>query len=190
MFGMDVGQIIAIALLGILGLSFLGSLFRNSTNLRNALVWLMIFTGTYIAINQWEFVSRNFIQAQPTFSPARVEVPKGPDNHFRLTLQINGVDVGFLVDTGASQVVLTQEDAARIGLNPETLGYIGTALTANGEVATAPVRLDTVDLGDIRDTRVRASVNSGEMESSLLGMSYLSRFESIEIRRDVLILNR
>jgi aspartyl protease family protein len=87
-------------------------------------------------------------------------------------------------------VVLTQEDAARVGLDPDNLPYIGTAFTANGEVATAPVRLDTVDLGEMRDTRVRASVNSGEMESSLLGMSYLSRFSSIEIRRDLLILSR
>ena len=103
---------------------------------------------------------------------------------------INNVPVDFLVDTGASQVVLTIDDAARVGLDPDSLAYIGTAFTANGEVATAPVRLDRVELGDMVDTRVRASVNSGQMESSLLGMSYLSRFESIEIRRDVLILNR
>ena len=96
----------------------------------------------------------------------------------------------FLVDTGASQVVLNQEDAARIGLNPDTLNYSGIAQTANGEVATAPVRLDRVELGEIKDIRVIASVNSGQMESSLLGMSYLSRFKSIEIHRDILILNR
>lgn len=190
MFGMDGGQLIALALLGILGFSFLGSLFRNSKDLRNLLLWLLIFAGSFVVINQWDVISRSFVQAQPTFTPARVEVPKGPDNHFRLTLQINGVDIEFLVDTGASQVVLTQEDAARVGLDPDALRYIGTALTANGEVATAPVRLDRVVLGDIRDTGVRASVNSGDMEGSLLGMSYLSRFESIEIRRDVLILNR
>ena len=117
-------------------------------------------------------------------------MPRGRDGHYSLTLQINGVDVDFLVDTGASQVVLTQQDAARVGLNPDKLAFIGTAFTANGEVRTAPVRLDTVDLGGIRDTRVRASVNGGEMSGSLLGMSYLNRFDSIEIRGDRLILTR
>ncbi|MEN8918645.1 MAG: TIGR02281 family clan AA aspartic protease [Octadecabacter sp.] len=190
MFGLDAGQLIALAFLIILGLSLLGSILNNSTQLRNALIWIAIFGGMFMFSSQLDTASSTFVQRDPTFIGSRIEVPKGRDNHFRLTLRINGVPVDFLIDTGASQVVLTQEDAARVGLDPDTLAFIGTAFTANGEVATAPVRLDTVDLGDMRDTRVRASVNSGDMEGSLLGMSYLSRFESIEIRRDVLILNR
>lgn len=186
---MDIGQIIAVALLLILGLSLFGSLLK-STRMRNALVWLLIFGGVIFGAGGWDEISQSLIQPQTSITEARVEVRKGRDNHFRLTLQINGVDVDFLVDTGASQVVLTQEDAARIGLNPDTLNYSGIAQTANGDVATAPIRLERVDLGEIKDTRVIASVNSAQMANSLLGMSYLSRFESIEIRRDVLILNR
>jgi len=166
---MDTGQIIALGFLALLVISFVSSLLAHG-GLRNAAIWALIVLG--------------FI------TDTQIEVPKGADNHFRLTLIINGVPIEFLVDTGASQVVLTQADAARVGLNPDDLPYIGTAFTANGEVATAPVRLDTVELGNLRDTRVRASVNSGDMDTSLLGMSYLSRFESIEIRRDTLILSR
>jgi aspartyl protease family protein len=158
--------------------------------LRNALIWGLIFLGVFGIANNWDQISSDFNPQQTTFTDTSIEVAKGRDNHFRLTLRINNVPVDFLVDTGASQVVLTIDDAARVGLDPDSLAYIGTAFTANGEVATAPVRLDRVELGDMVDTRVRASVNSGQMESSLLGMSYLSRFESIEIRRDVLILNR
>ena len=186
---MDIGQIIAVALLLILGLSLFSSLLK-SARMRNAIIWLLIFGGVIFGAGGWGKISQSLIQAQISFSDARVEVPKDRDNHFRLTLQINGVDVDFLVDTGASQVVLNQEDAARIGLNPDTLIYSGIAQTANGDVATAPVSLDRVDLGEIKDTRVIASVNSGQMGSSLLGMSYLSRFKSIEIHRDILILNR
>jgi aspartyl protease family protein len=189
MWGMEVGQIFAIALLLILALSLFGSLLK-SARLRNALIWMLIFGGVIFGAGGWDEFRSSYFQPQATFTEARVEVPKGRDNHFRLILEINGVDVDFLVDTGASQVVLNQADAARVGLNPDTLAYISIAQTANGDVATAPVRLDSVVLGDISDTRVRASVNSGEMESSLLGMSYLSGFESIEIRRDMLILNR
>lgn len=186
---MELGQMVGIALLIILALSLLGSALR-SNGFRNALIWALIFLGVTGVVSNWDAISRDFTPSQATFTDTRIEVPKGRDNHFRLTLTINGVDVDFLVDTGASQVVLTQEDAARVGLDPDTLPYIQTAMTANGEVATAPVRLDTVTLGDITDRGVRASVNSGDMGSSLLGMSYLGRFETIEIRQDRLILNR
>lgn len=189
MLGMEIGQIIGIGLLVLLALSLLGSALSNN-GARNALIWVLIFLGFTWVAAEWDTFRGEFGQQQATFTDARIEVPKGVDNHFRLTLIINEVPVDFLVDTGASQVVLTQRDAARVGLDPDNLAYIGTAFTANGEVATAPVRLDSVILGDIRDTRVPASVNSGQMESSLLGMSYLSRFESIEIRQDRLILNR
>ena len=189
MFGMDAGQIIALGFLIVIGFSMLGSILHNGA-LRNALIWSLIFLGVFGIANNWDEISSDFNPQQTTFTDTSIEVPKGRDNHFRLTLRINNVPVDFLVDTGASQVVLTIDDAARVGLDPDSLTYIGTAFTANGEVATAPVRLDRVELGDMVDTRVRASVNSGQMESSLLGMSYLSRFESIEIRRDVLILNR
>lgn len=186
---MPLGQLIGIGLLLLLALSLLGSALSHN-GLRNAMIWGLIFLGVTGVVSNWDAISRDFAPQQTTFTDTRVQVPIGADNHFRLTLQINGVDVDFLVDTGASQVVLTQADAARVGLDPDTLPYTGTAMTANGEVATAPVRLDTVQLGDITDTWVRASVNSGEMDLSLLGMSYLNRFESIEIRPDRLILNR
>lgn len=189
MFGLTSGELISIAFLIIISLSLLGSILSHG-GLRNALIWVTIFLGMMMIANNWDSIARDFGGQQTTFTDGRVEVPKGPDNHFRLTLYINNVPVDFLVDTGATQVVLTREDAQRIGLNPDTLAYINTAFTANGEVRTAPVRLDRVELGDIVDTRVRASVNGGEMNGSLLGMSYLSRFESIEIRNDMLILNR
>ena len=187
---METEQILALVLLVFVGLPLLASIFASSTQLRNALLWVVIFLGFLGVSRNWDSIESSFYQPQATFTDDRIEVPKGPDNHFHLTLMINSVPVDFLVDTGASQMVLTQDDAARVGLNPDTLAYIGKAYTANGEVATAPVRLDTVDLGDIRDRRVRASVNSGDMDGSLLGMSYLSRFESIEIRQNTLILTR
>lgn len=186
---METGLLVALALLALLALSLFGSLLRHETA-RNALIWGLIFIGVTVVASQWDSVSRAFVPQQTTLVDGRIEVPKGRDNHFHLTLDINGVPVDFLVDTGASQMVLTLEDAARVGLNPDELAFIHTAFTANGEVATAPVRLDTVELDQIRDTRVRASVNSGEMDKSLLGMSYLSRFDSIEIRQDRLILSR
>ena len=107
-----------------------------------------------------------------------------------LTLQVNGVGVPFLVDTGASEIVLTQDDARRVGFDTATLDYFGRANTANGTVSIAFVRLETVQLGEIMDTGVRATVNSAPMEGSLLGMSYLQRFAEVSIRGNTLILTR
>jgi len=86
--------------------------------------------------------------------------------------------------------VLTREDAQRVGLSPDTLNYLGRANTANGEVRTAFVRLNEVQLGDVRDFDVPAVVNDGEMRQSLLGMGYLQRWGRIEISNNELILTR
>lgn len=187
---METGHIIALGFLVVLALPFLVRLFVDRSGLRNALLWGVIFVGMTMIIAAWDDVSRQFSPQQASFQGDTVEVFKGSDNHFHLTVRVNTVPVEFLVDTGATDVVLTQEDAGRVGLDPGSLAYIGTASTANGTVPIAPVRLDLVELGDIRDTNVRASVNGGEMQGSLLGMSYLSRFQSIEIRQDRLILTR
>jgi len=86
--------------------------------------------------------------------------------------------------------VLTRADAEAAGLSPDNLNYLGRASTANGEVRTAYVRLDEVELGGVRDTDVPAVVNEGEMRQSLLGMGYLQRWGRIEITNGELILTR
>jgi aspartyl protease family protein len=96
--------------------------------------------------------------------------------------------VRFVVDTGATHVVLTRADAARAGIDPDGLAYLGQARTANGIVRTAQVRLDSLSLGPVAMTDLRAVVNDGEMDVSLLGMSLLNRFEAVELRRDRLVL--
>ena len=93
-----------------------------------------------------------------------------------------------MVDTGATGLVLTKEDATRIGFNPETLRYSQSAYTANGIVPSAPVILSSVFIGATEHERVRASVNGGDLHSSLLGMSYINRFSEFRIVKDLLYL--
>ena len=120
----------------------------------------------------------------------RIEIPRSNDGHYYATLSVNGAEVNFVVDTGATDVVLTQAAARRAGQDPANLPYFGRALTANGEVRIAPVRLEEVALGDYVDTNVRASVNEVEMGQSLLAMSYLHLFDQITITGSKLILTR
>ena len=157
---------------------------------QQAVIWFLIFVGVIGAIGLWEDVSNDVAARQTVIGDERVEVPQSRDGHYYLTLDINGVPVNFVVDTGASDVVLTQRDARRIGLEPDSLDYVGSASTANGVVRTAPVRLDSVTLGDIVDRNVRAVVNAGDMEGSLLGMSYLGRYTRMEISNGELVLIR
>ncbi|MEM1235641.1 MAG: TIGR02281 family clan AA aspartic protease, partial [Pseudomonadota bacterium] len=123
-------------------------------------------------------------------SASEISVPRRPDGHFYLTLDVNDVPVEFVVDTGATDVVLSDADARRVGIDLENLAFFGQAMTANGPVDIARVTLDSVELGEFRDEQVRASVNSGEMNLSLLGMSYLNRFETLQIQDGRLTLIR
>ena len=157
--------------------------------LRQIAVWALIFVGVIAAYGLWGDVRRTVIPQQ-SFSEtdARIEVPRGADGHYHLTLEVNGVAVPFLVDTGASAVVLSAEDARRVGYDPDTLRYYTSANTANGTVPTAPVRLDSI--GPFGDAGLQAFVNGGQMETSLLGMDYLQRFSNVQIAGDRLILAR
>ena len=159
--------------------------------LQQAMAWVLIFLGVIVAIGMWGDIRDTVRPTQAVFSDeGRIEIPRSQDGHNRLTLTINGKPILFVVDTGASQVVLSKADAAKAGLDLENLVYYGRALTANGEVRTAPVTLTEVKIGTLTDRNVAAQVNGGELDQSLLGMSYLQRFEQITITGQKLILTR
>ncbi|WP_417457077.1 retropepsin-like aspartic protease family protein [Kordiimonas sp.] len=115
-------------------------------------------------------------------------VHRSQDGHFWLRARMNGVTVNFMVDTGASNVVLSPDDAQRVGINTGLLDFNGRATTANGEVRFARTTVRELGLGDSVFYDVPVTVNGAEMQGSLLGMSVLQHFASIEFRGDMLIL--
>ncbi|KIC19194.1 retropepsin-like aspartic protease family protein [Leisingera sp. ANG-DT] len=154
-------------------------------------VWGFIFLGVIASYGLWEDIRQTVRPQQSVAMDAgRVEVPRSPDGHYYLTLEVNGAPVEFLVDTGASQVVLNERDAQSAGIDTGNLAYLGRASTANGEVRTASVWVDEISLGGITDKDLRVWVNQGELDQSLLGMGYLQRWSSIEIRNGALVLTR
>ncbi len=163
---------------------------RLGQALQGLAIWALIFLGLVAAFGLWGDISRDFGRQAVFTDEGRVEVPRSPDGHYHLTLAVNGTPVEFLVDTGASDIVLSQRDAAAIGLDPDSLPYLGLARTANGTVSTARVTLDEVRIGPHTDRNVSARVNGGEMRDSLLGMRYLDRYARIEIADDRLTLIR
>ena len=191
-------QTMRLVYLGLLGTVIAGTFLianrhRMGQMAQYAAIWFLIFVGGILVFGVWDDVRRIAMPSQTLLTEdgqAVIEVPRGRDGHYYMTLDINGTPVEFVVDTGATDLVLTQDDARRAGLDPGSLDYVGRAFTANGEVATADVRLDAVTLGGVTDSGVRAVVNGGEMRQSLLGMSYLQEFGRIEIANDRLRLIR
>ena len=161
-------------------------------SLQQIAVWGMIFVGVAAGYGLRGDITRNSGVPRQSYETGTgaVTIPRSADGHYYLTALVNGEAIRFVVDTGASDMVLTRQDAERAGLSPDTLNYLGRATTANGEVRTAYVRLSEVQLGEVRDFDVPAVVNDGEMPQSLLGMGYLQRWGRIEIANNELILKR
>ncbi|MCG7623388.1 retropepsin-like aspartic protease family protein [Epibacterium sp. Ofav1-8] len=189
----DIGQLVyLIALLAAVGTwVFVQNRQSLGKTVQQLMIWGLIFLGVIAAYGLWGDIRSTVVPQQAVHADGgQISVPRARDGHYYLTLQINGDPVDFLVDTGASDMVLNAEDARLIGIDPTSLAYLGRAMTANGEVRTARVKLDSVALGPITDRNVSAWVNEGALEQSLLGMGYLQRFSGIEIRNNELILTR
>jgi len=191
---MDTNQLMQVAYLGLLAAAIGGSyIMANRGNLgkmaQQAAIWGFIFLGTIGAIGLWNDISRDVTNRQSVIGQ-QIVVPRSPDGHYYMTLYVNNTPVEFVVDTGASMVVLSQLDARRVGINPSDLNYLGIAYTANGEVRTADVTLNEVSIGPYVDANVRAVVNEGEMFGSLLGMTYLGLYRSFSITDGELVLTR
>jgi clan AA aspartic protease (TIGR02281 family) len=116
-------------------------------------------------------------------------IQAGSGGHFVLEATVNGVPVTFLVDTGASSVVLTMEDAERLGFRPENLRFTERFASANGEVRAAPVVLRELRIGQFSMFDMPASVNEAPLRVSLLGMSFLKQLHGYGVEDGRLILH-
>lgn len=181
--------LILLAMLG--GWFFMQTREGLNKTLQQAAVWGLIIVGMAAGVGLWQDITYQTGRGQIAVTDAgQIVVPQNRDGHYYLNASVNGATVSFVVDTGATDMVLTKEDARRVGLHPDALIYQGRANTANGQVRTAFVELDEVRLGTTTDRDVSAVVNEGDMRQSLLGMGYLQRWGRIEIADRRLILTR
>jgi aspartyl protease family protein len=130
------------------------------------------------------------VAAAPVSSSARI-VSLGRDHrgHFQAHGRVDGRQVSFMVDTGASVIALTERDADRLGIRPSRSAFTAPVQTANGVVRAAPVTLNSVDIGGLVVRDVRALVVSGGgLSENLLGLSYLTRLKRFEYSNNKLVL--
>lgn len=116
-----------------------------------------------------------------------ITLARAPDSHFYAEAQVNGATVRFLVDTGATSVVLTGEDARRAGIGGGD--YTALATGAGGEIRLMPVQVSRLSLGPVALDNVPVLVaEEGKLPISLLGQSFLQRAGTVTIEGDRLTL--
>lgn len=127
--------------------------------------------------------------APRTSAGRTVELRAGAHGHFFSRIHVNGRAVQAMVDTGASIVALTYEDARNAGVHIRDSDFTHRVSTANGVARVAPVTLDSVSIEDIVVHDVRAAVaEPGKLTKTLLGMSFLGQLRRAEMSRGVLVL--
>jgi aspartyl protease family protein len=110
------------------------------------------------------------------------------DGAYHVMGLVNGTRVEFIIDTGASDIVLSPADAARVGIDAKGLDFSHVFETAHGVGHGASARVESLSIGPIALSDVTVSVNQSGMSTSLLGMAFLKRLDSFEIRQNRLIL--
>jgi aspartyl protease family protein len=155
-----------------------------------AMVGLLLVVGYTYRFELREAADRVLAELMPGHVAGHgrnVEVVRGRGGDFAVAAHVNGATVPMVLDTGASSVVLTQEAARAAGLPIEVLDYSINVDTANGRTRAAPVTLDRLAVGSLTERSVPALVvKHGQLKNNLLGMSFLNRLESWEVRGETL----
>jgi len=173
--------------------------------LRQAIIWIAIFFVVIAAFSFRDefsaFSDRVLGELRPgqpvtvttnqsSSAASTIAIRKSPDGHFRANAKVNNTHVRFLVDTGASIIALTLNDAKRVGIDVNGLSYIAKMNTASGITYGAPIVLEKVSVGQITLRNVQAVVLKDGLDNSLLGMSFLGRLQKFEASRNQLILKK
>ncbi|WP_425996521.1 retropepsin-like aspartic protease family protein [Caulobacter sp. DWR1-3-2b1] len=165
-------------------------------HLRHAAIWAAIVAVLALGFayaDELEGVSQRvriaFSGGAPVATAEReLVIPRDETGSFVVVAQVNGERVRFLVDTGATETVLSPDDARRLGVDPDALNYDRQSETANGLGYGASHVAERLEVGAIRFDGFPMVVNKAPMSTSLLGMSFLDRLESYEVRGRTLTL--
>ena len=164
--------------------------------LKYATVWIAIALLLVLGYSYRDVImsSRLVAELMPSRPIVNAEgalvVRAGDNGHFFVDAEVNGAMVKFMIDTGASDIVLSPRDARRAGYALADLKYTRAYNTANGVVGGAPVMLDSLKVGPVEIRDIPASVNGAEMDGSLLGMTFLRQFREYRVEGNSLILQR
>ena len=123
----------------------------------------------------------------PAATGVEITLQRSSDRHFYATANVNGRDVRFLVDTGASEIALTEDDARKVGIKFDPAKYELLGEGASGFVRGQYVELDKIQLDGLHQNATKAVVVEGA-NVSLLGQPFLENIDEIVIRRSEMVL--
>jgi aspartyl protease family protein len=166
-----------------------------SDAVRYTLIWVGLCLALVVgyayrneATAVWQRVSGELNPSMPVDrGGGQVVLRRAEDGHFHADVGVNGRTIRMLVDTGASTIALSADDAARAGIDVESLSFTSFVSTANGVTAAADVRLSEVRVGPIVRRNVRAMVTRN-LDGSLLGLSFLDQLSKYSSEADQLVL--
>ncbi|HEY6022670.1 MAG TPA: TIGR02281 family clan AA aspartic protease [Pseudolabrys sp.] len=128
---------------------------------------------------------------EPSSSGRSLMLESDRQGHFQVEARVEGRYIDFVVDTGASLVVLRESSAALAGIRPQPRDYTATAVTANGKIKAAPAKIERIEVGGITVYDVPAMVLPDEaLAKNLLGVSFLSRLKRYEYANGRLVLEQ
>lgn len=187
-----------LTLLAVLGSSLvLGARANLGQTVRYAVIWAAILLGLVTVYSYQDGfavlagrTAEALVPEMPVSEAGAVKVRASLDGHFHVVAEANGERVRFLIDTGATLVVLTPDDARRAGFDIDRLAYVEPVSTANGTTHVARVRLKELSIGSITEQNVEAMVARGGLEKSLLGMSFLRRLDVAITKRELVMTPR
>lgn len=186
-------------LLILLGFLLMSLFFRREMKFTKALKYLAAWgfiAIIMVALYAYRFEFSDFknrilgeINPQkPIGQNGKIIINIAQDKHFYLNAKINGKTIRFMIDTGASDIVLNLNDAKEIGINVERLSFNKPYQTANGVIFGASTVVEEIEIAGVKFYGVKASVNKANLGVSLLGMSFLREFKRYEFYQDKLIL--
>ena len=129
-------------------------------------------------------------QISKSNEPTSVSFDAASNGHFYIPAALNGRNVSFIADTGATSIFLTQDDARKIGLNVTDLNYSKVYNTANGQVRAAETVIQNLKIGPIELSNVEVTVSPNTGGQSLLGMSFFRQLSSYNVQNGTLTLFR
>jgi len=163
---------------------------------RNIAIWVAIAAVLLVVVSYRDELEDIALRVRSELVPGyalesgehEMVLTESDGGNFYIMGQANGVRVRFLIDTGASDTVLSPADALSLGIDVRALDFSKVYSTANGLGRGASYTLDELSVGPVAISPMPVSINEAEMGTSLLGMTFLRRFRSFEIQGRRLIL--
>ena len=189
-----------VRMVAILAVISSGLLFIRQVNLkqtvRNILMWVGIMGVLALGFAYQEPLREAAIRLRSGFIPGypvqtgmrEMVISESEGGNYLVYGTVNGVRTRFLIDTGASDIVLSPTDARRVGIDFSLLDFDHRYETANGVGKGALTNVTEITVGEARFSNIAVSVNQTDMNASLLGMAFLKRFKSFSFSQGKLTL--